>query len=190
MIKKKTFQDELPEEEDFTNLKSTKNPKIRHHRRAERRKSHHLDDEESHTSEEIMGQSKLSNEENEIADGLIKDKNSKFKREVNKNDVNVDKGEIRQPTDNFRRKPYKKESGPLEQESLDMLVRPEPNKKKSHYNKPIDEFVMDIDTHDRMVPPSHAYDIDPKFVERQAKRKDRKGEDDPDLLDEPYMRER
>lgn len=37
-----------------------------------------------------MGQSKVSDVD--IEDGLLKDRNSKFKREVNKNDVNVDRG--------------------------------------------------------------------------------------------------
>lgn len=59
--KKKTFEDDLPEEA-FDNLKSTKNPKAKRDRRAERKKeSNHLE-EASHTSEEIMGQSKLSTE--------------------------------------------------------------------------------------------------------------------------------
>ncbi len=46
--KKKTFEDEEPEE-DFTNLKSTKNPKARNHRRDRKKSSHRLE-EESHTS--------------------------------------------------------------------------------------------------------------------------------------------
>jgi hypothetical protein len=74
--KKKTFEDEGPEE-DFTNLRSTKNPKTKS-RRESKKSTPKIEIEEGHTSEE-MGHSKMS-EESEIADGLLKDKNSKFKR--------------------------------------------------------------------------------------------------------------
>lgn len=175
--KKKTFEDDEPEE-DFSNLKSTKNPKARQNRR-ERRKSQKLE-EESHTSEEIMGQSKIS--EQDVADGLLKDRNTKFKREVNKDDVTVDRGEIKQPADKFRRRHHKeKDIGPQEQESMDTL--------KPDARRPVNEFVVDIDTHDRMVPSKkEEYIIDPTFIERQAKRREKPKENDD--IDEPYMRER
>ena len=144
--KKKTFEDDLPEE-DFDNLKSSKNPKAKRDRRAERKKSSHLLEEASNTSEEIMGQSKLSTEELSINDGLLKDKNSKYKREVNKNDVNVNRGELREPTNNFRRNKNLKDANPNEQESMDTLMRPEDGKKRSNFSEPFDEFAAEIDTH-------------------------------------------
>ena len=50
----------------------------------------------------------------DIEEGLIKEKNSKFKREVNKEGVNIDRGELRQPTDKFRKR-HPKVSLPQEQ---------------------------------------------------------------------------
>lgn len=88
---------------------------------------------------------------------MLKDRNSKYKREVNKNDVNIDRGELRQPTDKFRKK-NNKIAEPQEQESLEVL---RPDKKQ----RVQDEFVADIETHDRMVPSKKMeYDIDPSFV--------------------------
>jgi hypothetical protein len=55
---------------------------------------------------------------------------------------------------------------------------------------PLDEFVADIDTHDRMVPNKKSeFAIDPTFAERQAKRRDKNNDLDPNI-EEPYMRER
>jgi hypothetical protein len=89
---------------------------------------------------------------------LIKDRNSKYKREVNKNDVNIDRGELRQATDKFRKKNHKI-SEPHEQESLEVL-RPDIRQKD-----PLDEFVDEIGTHDRMVPNKRMdLGIDPNFV--------------------------
>lgn len=52
-----------------------------------------------------MGQSKISNDDGvAVNEGLLKDRNSKYKREINKNDVNIDKGELKEPTNNFRKK--------------------------------------------------------------------------------------
>ena len=96
--------------------------------------------------------------EQDISDGLIKDRNSKYRREVNKNDVNIDRGQLRQPTDKFRKKNHRV-SQPQEQQSLEVL-RPD-----KRHKDPLDELVDEIETHDRMVPNKKLeLGIDPNFV--------------------------
>lgn len=48
-----------------------------------------------------MQRSKISTDS--IEDGLIKQKDSKYKREVNKDKLTVDKGELRGQTDKYKR---------------------------------------------------------------------------------------
>lgn len=101
----------------------------------------------------------------------------------------MNRGELREPTNNFRRNKNLKDANPSEQESMDTLMRPEVGKKRSKFNEPFDEFAVEIDTHERMVPLGKFDDVDPKFAERQARRKDKK-DDNLNPIDEPYMRER
>lgn len=80
---------------------------------------------EGNTEDQIMmGRSKVSEDSNvDVNDGLLKQReNDKYRRKVGTNDLNVEKGILKQATDKFRRNPKQKntEMKP-EQESMDHL---------------------------------------------------------------------
>lgn len=61
-----------------------------------------------------MAQSKLSAEQlHDVSEGLLKERDNKFRRDVNNKDINVIKGQIREPTNNFKR--HSKKLPPQEQ---------------------------------------------------------------------------
>lgn len=111
-------------------------PKLNQSQSRRKKKQAHKEPEpkyEGNTEEQIMGRSKVESEDSnvDINQGLLKQReNDKYRRKVASNEINVDKGLVKDATDRFRRNQKQKKTEFLrpEQASMD-YVYSSPNSK-------------------------------------------------------------